>query len=224
MKRRLDIRAIVMSLFALLAIVMIMLQLQKSMPKAPPVLEKMTAGQRIAVVDSSYINLPLKFIWTMPNAFWRLSIISSDTLPPLLDDSALFSEILWLVQAERRQNGESLLRARIGVFAHETDKTASDIAVSLLAERLADLEKGGARATILQPVSAPAHPLLKGAWFVLQGPDDAVNTVQLVVVLPRRENRFILSCDSNTNSYNHYRDEIEVLVQRFYPIPRKVLP
>jgi len=202
MKRRLDIRAIVMSLFALLAIVMIMLQLQKSMPKAPPVLEKMTAGQRIAVVDSSYINL----------------------LPPLLDDSALFSEILWLVQAERRQNGESLLRARIGVFAHETDKTASDIAVSLLAERLADLEKGGARATILQPVSAPAHPLLKGAWFVLQGPDDAVNTVQLVVVLPRRENRFILSCDSNTNTYNHYRDEIEVLVQRFYPIPRKVLP
>ena len=218
MKRNVDLRAIVFAIFALLAIVLIMMQLQKTKPTAPAALEKLPVGERIAIVDSSYINLPFLFIWTMPNKNWRLQALSQDTAltsrPP---GAPLLLNMNWLVGAVRFQDSDSLAYCRVGVFENDGKKSAFDLAVDMLAELLAEVEKDGERAMILQPVTTPAHAVLKGAYFVLVDPDAAV---QLFALLPRRDYVFILHCQATRENYDLLRPEWRALVQRFHPLPQ----
>ena len=219
MKRKMDLRAIVMSLFALAAIIVIMLQLQRLAPKAPEVLEKLSSRTRIGVVDSSYINLPYAFIWTMPSNLWRLEILSSDTvLSPLVSDQAIEPQIHWLAAAQRRPETEIVAQCRIGVLSDSAHMPALDLALNLLSEVLQSLEGNSERATILQPVTSPAHQTLKGAYFIVVAP--GVNSPVVVrALLPRRDIIYVVECKTLQDDYQDVREELQEIIQRFYPLP-----
>jgi len=221
MKRNFDLRAIVFALFALLAVLMIMIQLQKTRPKASGVLEKLPDGERIAIVDSSYINLPFSFTWTMPNKNWRLRVLSRDTvLAPYSAEMPAMQNIKWLAAATRFQNLDSLAFSLVGVFKNMQQESTYDLAVDLLAEEVQKIETQGHRATILQPVTAPAHQILKGAYFVVMQPAVPADRVHLVALLPRAGNMFVLTCYATNKNYDLLRPEWQTLVQRFYPLPQ----
>lgn len=221
MKRKFDLRAIVFAIFALLAIVLIMIQLQKTKPQAPAVLEKLPIGERIAIVDSSYVNLPLLFIWTMPNKNWRLFMLSSDTLPaPGEKESSILGSIKWFARATRFLHSDSLAQARVGVLQNLQKKSSYDLAIDMLAELLYEYEGKGQRAAILQPVASPAHQILKGAYFVVATPADMGEQVHLFVFLPRSKNIFVIHCNATKMNYDLLRPEWQTIVQRFYPLPQ----
>lgn len=217
MKKGIDLRAIIMSLFVLAAIFLIMLQLQRIKPTGPEVIQRLPRGERIGIVDSSYINLPFSFLWTMPNNNWHISMLSQDTLAPsLLSVAPLLDQFDWIAAAIRSEGSETLATCRIGVAAVDSNETAHDLAVNILAELLAKLEAGNERATILQPATSPAHQILKGAYFVAAPAGDKVH---FVVLLPRKNKMFILFCRVLEKEYDLLREELQEIVQRFHPLP-----
>ena len=221
MKKTCYMRAIVFALFALFAIVLIMMQLQRTKPTPPAVLKKLPLGERVAIVDSSYINLPFLFIWTMPNDNWRMQVLSQDTvLTSLQSNSSMLSSIKWLVGAARLLHSDSLAVCRLGAFENSSGKSAFDLAVDMLAELLQEVEKNGDRALILQPVTKPAHHVLKGAYFVIVNSQEPDAKVLLFALLPREKNIFVLHCRATRENYDLLRPEWQTLVQRFFPLPK----
>ncbi len=218
MKRKFDIRAIVMSLFALVAIVAIMLQLQRTLPKTPHVVDELPHGQRIGIVDSSYVNLPFRFIWRTPNSRWRLHMLSRDTV--LTPQPSTRTHISWLVDATRLRHSKMAAKTRVGVMLNRPGASAEDLVIDYLAGLLQEYERGE-RATILQSPTTPAHAVLKGAWFavILPKSADIAMPVWVVAFLPRGDKMFIIQSETTENDYPLLRKELEEIVQRFHPLP-----
>ncbi len=219
MKRSFDIRAIVMSLFALVAIAAIMFQLQRTLPKTPQVVDRMPQGRRIGIIDSSYVNLPFQFIWRMPNNHWRLRMLSQDTTAsPVM--SPLPGKVLWLAAAQRLQHSEVVAETRVGVTLNPKGLSAKDAAIDYLAALLQEYEKKE-RALILQPTTTPAHAILKGAWFAVILPESAEieMPVRVVAFLPRRDKMFVVQSETTGKDYPLLREELEEIVRRFHPLP-----
>lgn len=220
-KRKVDVRAVIMLLFALIAVLLLMLQLQRMTPKPPEEFAKL-ANARFAVVDSTYINLPLQFSIKMPNRFWELSILTHDTLVPRFNTPRnMDAHILWLLSATRIAQEDTLAVCTIGVMRCETGLTAADLAINYLAEMISAYEQPGKRIHIVQPVSSPAHQLLKGAYFMINLSDFSgiKMPVWLVALLPRGERLYIIRSKTTEIFYPLVREELQEIVQRFHPLP-----
>ena len=218
-----DARAIVMLLFGLVAIILIWVQIRQAEPKPPPEISRL-AGKRIAVFDSTYINLPFQFLIRMSNRLWHLSALTADTvLLPIQPDQSIESRILWLLSAKRVEKSDTLAKCRIGVWA-QAEGTAKSSAVNYLAEQISEHERGKVRARILQPVSGPAHAVLKGAYFVMALPPSGgvLMPVQIVALLPRNDLFYIIKIETTEKDYADLRNELEGIVRRFYPLPALV--
>lgn len=222
-RRKMDIRAIVMLLFGLVAVILIMLQLQQSTPKPPPELAKLE-GQRIGIVDSVYINRPFQFLLRMPNAQWHPSILTFDTTAAWLSDELpLQSQILWLLSMTRQQHNKTVAVARLGIVRVDAEPVAKELAIDYLAEIIANFEQNNERVRIVQQVQTPAHVVLKGAYFIVVLPDAAVDMpVQIVALLPRNEFIYVISSETTEAAYPDYKNEIEEIVQRFYALPSNI--
>jgi hypothetical protein len=220
MKRNVDLRAIVMSLFGLVAIIAIMMQLQRSLPKPPDVLERLPQEERIGIVDSTYINLPFSFIWTMPTSHWRLKTLSKDTLLlSLTSDREIISRITWLVSARRLQETDAIAACKIGAFSNPAQIPTQDVAINLLAEMLNVYERDGVRVSILQSVKSPAHQTLNGSYFVILRPEKNAS-VHVVALLPRANDIYVILSETSEDAYLQLRDEIQLMVERFRPLPQ----
>jgi len=237
-RKKFDSRAIIMSLFGLVAVILIMVQMQNLLPKPPAEMSQL-GNERIGIVDSVYINLPFHFMVKMPNHFWRLQHISRDTiLTPLGDNVDVLDQMKWLVRASREvafirdttlaalpQNFDgSIALVQYGVFSNSFSSTATDMALNLLAEIIAKDETGGGRVRILQPVTSPAHSVLKGAYFAVVVPENTLLSmpVQILAILPRGDQFYCIKISTTEIAYPQLREEFEELVQRFNPLPSAV--
>ncbi len=217
-KRQIDTRAIVMLLFGLVAVILIMLQLRRSMPKPPPELARL-AG-RIGIVDSTIVHRPLHFMLKMPSNVWHPTILSKDTsfvtfraAQPVLD------QIAWLANCQRA--GEDTASARIGVLRVAEPPDSHELAITVLAELLDRYEINGRRVAILQPVTSPAHQVLKGDYFAVKLPavNGQASQILVVALLPRGNTVFVIQSQTTEQAYPQIRDELQDLVRRFYPLP-----
>lgn len=221
-KRKIDTRALILTAFAVFVIIALYKQMGRLKPPVPAELEKLQ-GRRIAIIDSAYVNLPLRFICRMPSALWHMTLESTDTCAIEVDPNlSLFSQIRWLMSAERFRGPDRLAGCRVGILPRQ-DRHIMDIANSLMAN-LFDRDGSEIRSEIIQPVTAPAHPVLKGAYFLILLPESENQSfVRLVCVLPRKPWIYIVECRTPEKHYPIVRDELEGIVRRFFPLPATFL-
>lgn len=225
MKRRnkLDTRAIVMMLFGLVAVVAIMVQMRNSLPQPPTEISQL-GQKRIGIVDSTFINLPYRFMIKMPDVSWQLEMLSQDTLlVPFQTDSPVNGQIRWLVKSERFDDTTLLATACIGILT-DSNMDVENLTITLLNELIEKFEKNGGRVRILQPASSPAHQTLKGYYFAIVCPDDAEVDMPVMVcaLLLRGELVYVLQFFTTESTYPEIRQELEKFVQRFYPLPSTI--
>ena len=116
-RKTIDIRAIIMMSFGLVAVVLIMVQMRLSAPKPPAEIKKL-AERRIGIIDSTYIHLPFLFSIKMPSRKWIISSIPHDTtLVPLQRNKSFDDQITWLMSSHRIEKKDTLAVTHIGVFA-----------------------------------------------------------------------------------------------------------
>ncbi|MBN1465511.1 hypothetical protein JXA02_07105 [candidate division KSB1 bacterium] len=219
-----DIRAIVMLSFSLVAVVLLMMHWRRSAPKPFSELARLE-GRRIGVIDSMYIHLPFRFMIKMPNQQWRLSAVAHDTtLNRFVEEQLLGEQIVWLLLSHRLGNDDTLATARIGVICSDGAMNSSTAALDYLAELIATYERPPERLKIVQQVTGPAHQLLKGASFVTILPADAGirMAVWIVAFLPRGDWLYVLRLETTEASYPLLRNELQEIVQRFFPLPTSV--
>ncbi len=225
--KKMDNRALVMLLFGLFAVFAIMLQMRNSLPKPPPEIARLN-GARIGIVDSTYINLPFRFMIKKPNGLWQFEEMALDTTVSAFSDSEKIAEqILWcigLVRTEDSDGTPPLASARIGILPRNEKTDANSFAINLLAEMIKTFQVNGGRARILQQVTSPAHQVLKGDYFAVVAPAESNVDWPVIVcaVLPRGDFFYILYLQTTELSYPAVRHEFERIVQRFYPLPSTI--
>ncbi|MBN1480923.1 hypothetical protein EH223_00450 [candidate division KSB1 bacterium] len=218
---KIDVRAILMLLFGLVAVLAIMLQVQRMTPKPPPELAKL-GSERIGVVDSTYINHPLRFAIKMPNRFWLLSVLTQDTVLNRLDSNQmLHDQIVWLLSSKRVEANDTLALCKVGGILLDREKSSTELAINYLAEIISKHEQPGVRVHVVQHVTSPAHQVLKGAYFMVNVPDvlGVTMPVRVVALLPRGERLYIIESKTTDAFYPVIREELQEIVQRFFPLP-----
>ena len=183
-----DARAIVMLLFGLVAIILIWVQMRQAAPKLPAEVSRLD-GKRMAIFDSTYVNLSFQFLIRMPNRYWQLSALTADTaLISVGQDLSLENQILWLLSGKRAEKSDTSAMCRIGVLS-QAERTAGSLAVNYLAEQISEYEQDNARVRILQPVTERAHAILKGVYYavVLPSSSEIQMPVRIVAVLHLRD-------------------------------------
>ncbi|MBN1559232.1 hypothetical protein JW998_03235 [candidate division KSB1 bacterium] len=224
MRKNVDIRAIVMLSFCLVAVLLIMMQWRRSAPRPLAEIARLE-GRRIGVIDSMYIHLPFRFMIKMPDQRWRLtSLVHDTTLTSLVPDRPMEEQILWLLLSHRIGNADTLAMARIGVIRSDSERNSNAVALDYLAELIAAHERPQERLRIIQQVKSPAHQLLKGAYFVIVMPADAgiCMPVWIAAFLPRGDWLYVIRLETTEASYPRLKDELQEIVQRFFPLPTSV--
>ncbi len=213
-------RQIIFLLFGLLAVVLIFLQLQRTKPQPPAELAKLPPGKRIAVVDSSYINLPFLFSIRMPNSKWQLKMLSSDTLLTPFDSTKNIAEqTLSVARAIRLANSDTAALTTFAVMSRPVDVDIRDLSIDYLASLLQRYKSYG-RSEILKPVSEPAHSVLKGAYFAVRLPDAADEyPVRVYALLPRKNMIYLIQSKTSDSYYDELYTELEYLVRNIKAIP-----
>ncbi len=222
-KRQSIIFPILILLVSLVAIFAIILQMQHSVQPLQ-VTEKMPPGQRIAIVDSHYVNLPFHLTMRPPSPEWPMHIISRDTvLHPVTADSALFAQIRWMLEINVPPDSQKTMASRFGVLYAE-NSTSQEIAIQLLAEVLKRYEKEGELATIFKPVTTAVHPVLDGAYFGVALPANSLlRPVWVLTVLQRSPWIFVILSQTTAEDYPKTREDMRLIVARFRALPKTYL-
>jgi len=222
-KTRSYITPILMLLIGLAAIFAIILQMQHSV-HPPRVIEKMSPGQRIAIIDSHYVNLPFNLTMRPPSPEWPMHIMSRDTvLNTITTDSSLFSQIHWMLEINVPPDSPKTVASRFGVLKAGNSE-AQEIAIQLLANVLKRYEKEGERATIFKPVTTAVHPVLDGAYFGVVLPTSSLlRPVWVLTVLKREPWMFVILSQTTAESYPKAREDMRLIVAQFRALPRTYL-
>ncbi len=221
MRRETDkTRQIVFLLFGLVAVIMIFLHLQRSQPQPPPELANMPPGQRIAIIDSTYINLPFLFSIRMPNSKWHLEKLSTDTLlSPFDSTQAIANQGIWVARALRLSNSDTAAITIFAVLDRPLNMDVRNMSINFLAEIIANYESEG-RTEVLQPVTEPAHAVLKGAYFAVELPESASNfPVHVFALMPRKNMLYVIKSQTTAAHYDELYKELEHMVRNLKPIP-----
>ena len=213
-------RQLVFLLFGLAAVILIFLQLRRTQPQPPPELAKLPKEQRIAIVDSTYINLPFLFSIRMPNRQRQLSLVRTDTvLSPFVPSQPIGPQLLTVARATRLDGMDTVAVTTFSLLARPKDKEMRDLGIEYLAEHLETYDTF-ARTEVMQQVSEPAHSVLKGSYFALLLPNAANRfRVRIVALLPRQGMIYVVQSKTTENAYSHLHQELEHMVRNFKPIP-----
>ncbi|NIA29235.1 MAG: hypothetical protein GWP06_04880 [Actinobacteria bacterium] len=215
--------AIVMLVFTLAIVLIILIIMRNNFPKLPQKPPQLPAKQHVAILDSTYYNYNFYFSMQIPSTRWKMKILSRDTGLAIADTTQpILSQVKWLLDMERNQDGEKPAIARAGIFAWPAEVNAKDMTIDVLAELLKKYETPQHRAKILVPVSTPAHRIMQGAFFVAVFPKhpDLSYPVWIVSLLPRGNWAYIIIGETTEKYYPMVRDDLQKIVSRFEPISK----
>jgi hypothetical protein len=218
--RKIEISGIVFLIFALSIVWVIMGEMKKNLPRPGENMPALPNGQKIGFIDSVYYNFQDYFSITAPNDSWTMQVIVPDSgsASPSGDEIRL-EDIYWLLLMERRISGRQVALAKVGIVKWEKPVDSDNAAISILDELLKSYEQNG-RANILQPVTAPAHKIMQGHYFVLVFPQSPTLTLPVWVgsFLPRDKILYIILSQTTEEAYPEIREELEKIVSSFRPI------
>ncbi|MBD3387089.1 hypothetical protein GF407_19450 [candidate division KSB1 bacterium] len=166
------------------------------------------------VVDSVYYNYIFHFSLILPHSKWTVASEYADsTLSPYEKSQPIPEQVKEIITV-RRQGGHAALR--VGVISKAPELEARDFAISLLYEMLHQSREQ--QDSIIKPVSAPAHRILQGYYFILLKTGSENDRVIITSVLPRRDYYYILRCTVDRNHYDSLQQECEWIMKGFKPL------
>lgn len=222
-KKQGEFTAIIMLLFALATIFVIMYHMRKLNPRSVNEMCHLKSGERIAVLDSVYVNLPLSFALFRPNRLWNFNILARDSLFPNINGSnSIFQQIAWQLELSQQ---DGIAFSRIGLLRFARDTELKDCAIFLLADIIEQFENKNNRIRLLTEVTTSEQLALPGAYFVLVLPQSAneVFPLWIVTILKRDENCFIILSQTDEKKYVQLRDDFKNIIANFRPLPAENL-
>ncbi len=213
-----DTTSILFLLFALVAILVLMFEVNQYVPDQGMDLKKASGGRSIGVMDSTYFNFPFYFSMHPPDSSWKIKILSQDTVIQYANyDLPLLPQVTWYVEMYRNINGAVPALVQTGILKWDHKVSSEDLAINFLSEILGMYETPGKNANILQRTITPAHHILQGAYWVTLLPESRENKLNLWVlcVLPRRNLTYILLCKTTEQDYPLFNKSFEKIVGHF---------
>ncbi|MBN2411057.1 hypothetical protein JXQ31_05140 [candidate division KSB1 bacterium] len=213
-----DTSSILFLAFALVAILVLMFEVNQYVPDQGVDLKKAAGGRTIGVMDSTYFNFPFYFSMYTPDSSWTLKLLSQDTVIQYANyDLPLLPQVTWYVEMVRNMNGDIAALSQTGILKWDRKVDPVDMAINFLSEILDMYETPGKSANILQRTITPAHHILQGAYWVALLPESRENKLNLWVlcVLPRRNLTYIVLSKTTEKDYPLYNKSFEKIVGRF---------
>jgi len=213
-----DTSSIFFLLFALVAVLVLIYEVNRYIPDQPMDLQKAAGGKAIGVMDSTYFNFPFYFSMRTPDSSWSIKPLSQDTVIQYANyELPLLPQVNWYVEMSKNIDGEVMALAQTGILKWEQKVNTEDLAISFLSEILGMYETPTQRANIIQRTVMPAHHILQGAFWATLLPASQENKLNLWVlsVLPRRNLTFIVLSKTSEKDYPVFVKSFERIVSRF---------
>ncbi len=207
---------IVFLVFSLLVILVILDSMKKNLPD--PLQETPDfSPDREGVKDSVYYNYVFHFSIALPDSNWRVNSNKADsTLLPFDDDQPVVGQIKEIVSFYRA-GAQYNATLSIGVVSKPLQMEERDFTISLLNEMI-ETHPHPEQVRVITPVSAPAHRLFQGYYFVLLKAGGSNSRVLISSVLPRKAYYYILVCEIAARDYQKLKNECERIMRNFKPI------
>jgi len=213
-----DTSSILFLVFALVAVFVLIFEVNHYIPDQVVDLKKAAGGETIGVLDSTYFNFPYYFSLRRPDSSWTIKLLSRDTVIYYANyELPLLPQVTWLVEISHTMEEEVNALSQTGLVKWNRKVNSEDLAINFLSEIIGMYETKDKRAQILQRTTIPAHHILQGAYWVALLPESKENKLNLWVlcVLPRRNLTYIILSKTSEKDYPVFSKSFERIVSHF---------
>ena len=213
-----DTSSILFLVFALVAVLVLMFEVNQYVPDQRMDLKKAAGGKSIGVLDSTYFNFPFYFSLRAPDSSWVIKPLSQDTVIQYANyELPLLPQVTWFVEMSQNIENEVRALSQTGILKWDKKVNPEDLAINFLSEILGMYETPSKRANIIQRTITPAHHILQGAYWAVLLPESPENRLNLWVlsVLPRRNLNFIVLSKTSEKEYPVFVKSFERIVSHF---------
>ncbi len=217
-KNLLGTSTILMLAFVLVAITLLVFEMNRRIPKPDKDIKDIAGAERIGIADSVYFNRPYYFTLKRVVSDWDMHVLTKDSVFQYVEtDRSLFGQINWLVEMDHVVNMDTLATSFTGILRWQDEQPDSkDLAISLLAEILEKYETNKERANILVPATLPAHHVLVGHYWAVVLPEKRVDkNIWVLSVMPRRNVTYIVLNKTFESHYDEYKSVFQKINHGF---------
>ncbi len=217
-KNLLGASTILMLAFVLVAITLLVFEMNRRIPKPDKDIKDIAGSERIGIADSVYFNRPYYFTLKRVVDDWDMQVLTMDSVLQFVDtDRSLFDQINWVFEMDHVVNSDTLATSLTGILKWQDEQPDSkDLAISLLAEIFEKYETSKERANLLVPTTLPAHHVLVGYYWAVVLPEKRVEkNVWVLSVMPRRNVTYIVLNRTNQDRYDNYKSVFQKINHGF---------